>query len=130
MSQENVEVLKAHIAAWNARDLDALRELHDPHVVVRMIEGWPEPVFMGREAVMRQFEQLRDIYGDAVVVPISDFIDIGDRVLVRMIYRGSGQGPQADFEMTQVVTVCKGRIIYRQYFWDHAEALEAAGLSE
>src|SRR6478672_9950360 len=129
MSQENVEVLKAHIAAWNARDQDALRELHDPHVAVRMVEGWPEPVFMGREAMMRQFEQLRDIW-DADVVPISDFIDVGDRVLVRMIYRGSGQGPQTDFEMTQVVTVRKGRIIYREYFWDHRDALEAVGLSE
>jgi ketosteroid isomerase-like protein len=32
--------------------------------------------------------------------------------------------------MTQVVTIRKGKIVYREYFWDHADALEAAGLSE
>jgi hypothetical protein len=32
--------------------------------------------------------------------------------------------------MTQVITVRKGRIHYREYFRDHAEALEALGLSE
>jgi ketosteroid isomerase-like protein len=92
MSEENVETLKASIAAWNERDMDALRELHDPHVVVRMVEGWPESgPFMGRDAVMRQFEQLRDTWDADAVVPIGDFIDVGDRVLVRMIYRGMGQ---------------------------------------
>ena len=32
-------------------------------------------------------------------------------------------------EMTQVITVREGRILYREFFWDHAEALEAVGLS-
>src|SRR5436305_1592605 len=103
MSQENVEDLRAFVEAWNAGDMDVLRKLHDPHVVVRMVEGWPESgPFMGREAVMRQFEQLRDTWDADAVVPVGDFIEVGDRVLVRMIYRGMGQGPQADLEMTQV----------------------------
>ena len=67
--------------------------------------------------------------GDAVI-PISEFIHTGDRVAVRMIYRGAGRGPRADLEMTQVVTVRKGRIVCREYFWDHSEALQTLGLSE
>ena len=59
MSQENVEVVRRTFAAWNAGDMDALRELHDPDVFVRAPKGWPEQGrFVGREAVMRQFEQL------------------------------------------------------------------------
>ena len=58
MSQENVEIVRAAFEAWNAGDMDALRELYDPDVIVRTPEGWPEPgPFVGREAVMRQFEQ-------------------------------------------------------------------------
>ena len=38
MSQENVEILKASIAAWNAGDMDSLRELHDPDVILRQVE--------------------------------------------------------------------------------------------
>jgi ketosteroid isomerase-like protein len=130
MSQQDVEVMRAVFAAWNAGDMDAFRELHDPDVIGRMPEGWPEPSFVGREALMRQFEQLRETFDATSVRPISDFIDAGDRVVVRVAYHGEGHGPEMNFEMTQVITVRNGKILYREYFWDHAEALEAVGLSE
>jgi ketosteroid isomerase-like protein len=63
MSQENVEVVRALFEAWNAAGMDALRELYDPDVIVRSAEGWPEPgPFVGREAVMRWYEQLRETW--------------------------------------------------------------------
>jgi hypothetical protein len=64
------------------------------------------------------------------VEAISDFIISGDRVVVRMIWRGRGHGPVADVELTSIYTIRKGRIVYDEKFRDHAEALEAAGLSE
>jgi ketosteroid isomerase-like protein len=33
-------------------------------------------------------------------------------------------------EVTSLATVRSGRIVTIHFFWDHAEALEAAGLSE
>jgi len=63
MSQENVEVVRAGFQAWNAGDMDAVREMHDPSVIARTLEGWPEPgPFVGRDAVMRQFERLRETW--------------------------------------------------------------------
>ena len=54
MSQENVEVVRATFEAWNAGDMDAIREQYDPGVIAWAPEGWPEPgPFVGREAVMR-----------------------------------------------------------------------------
>ena len=130
MSRENVEVVLALFEAWNAADMDAVHELYDPDVIVRMPEGWPEPGFVGREAVMRQFEQLRETFDATSVRPISDFIDAGDRVVVRLAYHGEGHGPEINLEMTQVITVRNGKILYREYFLDHAEALETLGLSK
>jgi len=131
MSQENVEVVRRGFEVWNAGDMEAFREVLDPGVVWRGPEGWPEPgPYVGREAVMRQFEQLHETWDADAVIPISDFIHTGDRVAVRMIYRGAGRGPRADLEMTQVVTVREGRIVCREYFWDHSEALQTLGLSE
>jgi ketosteroid isomerase-like protein len=61
MSKENVEVMQAAFAAWNAGDMDGFRELLAPDVVMRLPEGWPEPgPYVGREAVMRQGEQQRE----------------------------------------------------------------------
>jgi ketosteroid isomerase-like protein len=132
MSQENVEIVKAVFETWNAGEMDAFRELYDPDVIVRTAEGWPEPgPYVGREAAMRFFtEQLGDAWDANTLVPINDFIDAGDRVAVRYIWRGAGHGPDLNMEVTLVFTMRKGRIFYQEFFWDHAEALEAAGLSE
>jgi ketosteroid isomerase-like protein len=131
MSQENVEIVRAHFAAWNAGDMDAVRELYDPDVIVRTVEEWPEPgPHVGREAVMRFHEQHRETWDADALEPVSDFIDAADHVLVRYVWRTLGQGPEANIELTDVFTVRKGRIIGEDSFRDHAEALEALGLSE
>ena len=131
MSQENVEIVRKSIEAWNAGDMDAFRELYDPEIIMRPPERWPEPgPFVGREAVMREWHQTRETWDTDTVEPISDFSDDGDRVVVRTVWRGIGQGPESNIETTQVVTVREGRIVSLEFFWDHAEALEAAGLEE
>jgi len=130
MSQENVEIVRAVFAAWNEGDMDAVRELYDHEVIVRPAEGWPEPgPFVGREALMRSYEQLREAWDADALEPIS-VIDAGDRVVVRQLWRGVGQGPAMNMELTNVYTVRKGRIFYQESFWDHAEALNTLELSE
>jgi ketosteroid isomerase-like protein len=131
VSQKNVEVARDVFAAWNAGDMAALRDLYDPDVIVRMAENWPEPgPYVGREAVMRQWEQIRETWDSDALEAIGDFIDAADRVVVRHIYRGAGHGPESNMELTVVFTVRKGRIVFQEFFWDYAEALETLGLEE
>jgi ketosteroid isomerase-like protein len=131
MSQENVEVARGVFDAWKAGDMDAVRDLYDPNVIVRPMSDWPEPgPWVGREAVMRQWEQMRDAWSADAVEPISEFIDAADRVVVRQMWRGAGRGPDLNMEMTNVFMVRGGRIVYQDFFWDHAEALETLGLGE
>ena len=131
MSGETAAVVRAGFGAWNAGDMDALRETFDPGVTWRPPEGWPEPgPFVGREAVMRWFDQLREAYDDYVTELIGDLIEATDRVVVSQVWHGAGRGPEADIESTGVFTVRNGRVIDVEQFWDRAEALEAAGLSE
>jgi ketosteroid isomerase-like protein len=131
MSQENIEVVRAVYATWNAGDMDAFRDLYDPDAIMRPPEGWPEPgPFVGREAVMREWEQVREAWNADVVEPISDFIEAGDRVAVRHAWRVAGQGPEMNFEITNVLTLRQSMIVYQEFFRDHAQALEALGLAE
>jgi ketosteroid isomerase-like protein len=131
MSEENVEVVRKAFAAWNAGNMDAVRELYDPEVIMRAPPGWPEPgPFVGRDAVMQQFKNVRDAFEDDFMEFLSDLVVAGDRVIVRTDWRGSGRGPQSSMEWTVVFTVRNGHIFGVEYFWDHKEALEAAGLSE
>jgi ketosteroid isomerase-like protein len=129
MSQENVEVVRRAFAAWNTGDTDAVREMLDPDIVLRVVKEWPEPgPFVGREAVMRFYTQLRDTWDDDTVETIGEFTHGADRVVVRWTWHRSGRGPQTDMESTIVYSVRKGKIHEMEYFWDHEEALEAAGL--
>jgi ketosteroid isomerase-like protein len=131
VSRENVKVLRALFAAWNAGDREALRELLDPGVIMHAPTGWPEPgPEVGREAVMGQFERLRSAFDADSVEPVGDFIEAGDRVLVRIVWHVAGRGPGSHMEFTQVATVRDDRIVRNEYFWDHAEALKAVGREE
>ena len=130
MSQENVEIVRATFEAWNAGDMDAWTNFLAPDVIWRPTEDWPEPgPYAGPEAVMRFIEQLRDTWDAEALEPISDFIHGADRVVVRFVWHGRGRGPESNIEVTCVYTVRKGKIIAFEFFWDHAEALEAVGLS-
>ena len=131
MSQENVEIVRAGIEAWNVGDMAGLRETYDPDAVLRMAEGWPEPgPYMGREAVMRQFELAREAWDNDAIELIGDFVHAADRVVVRTIWHGVGHGPESSIELTAIYTVRNGRVLYQEFFRDYAQALEAVGLSE
>jgi ketosteroid isomerase-like protein len=132
MSQENVEVIRRGFEAWNAGDMEGVREIYDPEAVMRYHGDFPEPgPFVGRDAIMRQFERLRDALDERdSLVFVGDFLDAGDRVVNRFAWRGEGYGPAMDLELTVVYTVRGGRILEAEFFRDHDQALEAAGLSE
>ena len=131
MSQENVEVARAYFEAWNAGDTHALRDIYHPDLIVRAPEGWPEPgPFVGREAVIRQAERMREPWAADAMETIGEFTDAGDRIVVRFIWHTEGRGPGSEVEMATTITVRRGKIFNQEFFWDHAEALEAAGLSE
>ena len=131
MSQENVNGARAAFEAWNAGDMDALRDLLHPDVIMRMPEGWPEPgPYVGRDAVMREWRQLRETWDADSFELLSDFMDLGDRVLVRYYWRAAGMGPDVRLDLTWVGTIRGGKIFYIEHFLDHAEALEALDLSE
>ena len=136
MSQENVEIVRADLSRRGTRATwTPSRELYDPDVIVLDPDGWPEPGPCvgggGGHALVRA--SWRETSGRRHrVEPISEFIDVGDR-RCRAVHRRRGDAsgvPEASMEFTHVFTVRKGKIVAVEYFWDHAEALEAVGLSE
>jgi ketosteroid isomerase-like protein len=131
MSQENVEIVRAGMEAWTARDMDALREIYAEDVVTWPPAGWPEAgPFMGRDTIIGQWERMRESWDDEEVEMLAHYIDAVDRVAVRMVWRERGHDPEADSEATGIFTIRSGKIRTAEFFWDHAEALETLGLSE
>jgi ketosteroid isomerase-like protein len=131
MSEENVEVVRAAAQAWNAGDMEAAGELHDPDVILRPPENFPEPgPFMGRAAAMGFYERAREAFDADTVELTGDVSHAADRVVARWIWHGEGHGPESNMEVTIIYMVRNGKFREVEFFWDHDEALEAAGLSE
>jgi ketosteroid isomerase-like protein len=130
MSRENVEIVRAGMEAWAARDMDAMSELYAEDVVTWPPMGWAEAgPFMGRDTVIGQWERMRDLWDEDEVEMVADYIDVADRVAVRMIWRARDSS-EADSEATGIFTIRDGKIRVAEFFWDHGDALQLMGLSE
>jgi uncharacterized protein len=131
MSQENVEIVKRSFEAWNAGDMDAWSSFLAPDVIWRLPQDWPESgPFIGREEVLRQVRHQRETWDADTADPVGDFAEAADCVVVRFAWRGRGHGPEFSLEATCVYTVREKTITAFEFFRNHAEALEAAELSE
>jgi len=132
MSQENVEVVRRCLEAWNRGDLDAWVELFDEQAeffaLRSQLEGEP---YRGHEG-LRQF--LVDFDGEWEYVRFSrlEIRDAGEQVvaLAQWDARGRASGIELHVPVGLVATVRRGRIINLRFFSDPEEALKAVGLSE
>lgn len=125
MSEENVEAVRKAFEYWNRGDLDAFLDLFDDDVVIRGLEGWPERLLYGKEAVRSFYEGYAETMGHDSV--IEELIDAGVCVVLRMRLHVSGHesGIEGDLGISQVLTGRKGKAVLIEYFWEHQEALEA-----
>jgi ketosteroid isomerase-like protein len=132
MSQQNIDLAREAIEAWNAGDMGRIRELYDADAVMRyVVSDWPESgPFVGRDAIMRQFSWLRETWDADSLDIVGNPVATGSRVLVHAVWRTAGRGPAGDMEIAWVYTLRGGLIVSAEFFQDHAVALEAAGLSE
>ena len=121
------------LAAFNRGDRAAWLALCDEDFEVVPTDDWPEAgAIRGREAawdfyakVVESFEPIGS--GDAEV------IDAGaDKVVVRRTteVRGRASGADVEFNYWLVVTFREGKVLRDEWFRDHDDALEAAGLRE
>ena len=130
MSQENVELVRQAEEALLRRDRDAWFAIHDEDFEIVPVRDWPEGAVRGREAGW-DFN-MRFIDSFEVVPSEVEHLDAGaDKVLghPRFDLRGELRDAEVEHDYWFVATVRQGRILRLQWFTDHAEALEAAGLS-
>lgn len=128
MSEENVEVVRAFIAAYNRRDFDAALEAFDPDVEWVLPERQSSDSGRGPDAVIRFWEGIDNTFDDLQLRP-QEHIDAGDRIATRLRHYGkSKSGVEIDTELYHQVVTFRGRTIVRiEYFGSWPEALEAAG---
>jgi ketosteroid isomerase-like protein len=131
MSQENVEVVRRCLEAFQRGDWEAAIAEYDEGVVLdqsRMPDGG---IYSGHRGV-------RDFYTgwvgawDDFHINLERVVDAGDRVVDINEVSGTGKGSGAPVSMRtgNVWTLDDGRVVRHVGYPDAAEALEAAGLRE
>ena len=136
MSQENVETLRRARDAWNADNQDAFLAELDPEVewhtaIEQALEGRGS-TYRGHDGVRQAWDDFRGEAWGGFTSQIQEIRDLGESVLLlgHLDVTGRTTGIEFSEELGQLVTFRGGKVVRSQDFLSHAEALEAAGISE
>jgi uncharacterized protein len=93
MPNENVEVVRRSIRAYNGRDLEALRAVNAPDVEADWSEsrGPVQGVYRGREELLAFMQDFFDSFETIEIEP-EGFIERGDAIIVPNLTRFVGRG--------------------------------------
>ena len=129
---ENVEIVRASMAAYVRGDFEAMNEMASPDLE---LHEWPEGpdsrVYHGRNAISEAREEWSKAW-EFLDVELTELVEAGDRVFVAMNNTGKGRGSSIEIEMRTfaVYTILDSKITKLQYFASREGAVAAAGLTE
>src|SRR6266480_8007084 len=132
MSQENVEIVRAKIDAYNREDWDAFffKDAAPGFELdfSRAVGPW-RGVF-GLDQSRLVLEEIRETWESARLEP-HEFIEAGDLVVVPLTMHGRGRdGIEVVARLTFVWTIRNGAIERMVMYQSRQDAIEAVGLSE
>jgi ketosteroid isomerase-like protein len=137
MSQENVaalhrlyELMNTRFLELKAGELDPMLEFFDPEVVIEAVDA-PDPArYHGHDGVRSWFADALGVW-DSIHVQPEEILEAGDWTVVqlRTALRGEASGVEIEILLTAVHRFRDGRIFRDRIYLEHAQALEAVGLS-
>jgi hypothetical protein len=134
MSQENVEIVRAAMSAFNSNDLDAALEAVHPEVRWQSLDVLPDSgTYLGHEGVRRFWELWHDSFR-GLEIHLEACAPLGERhVIATTRLSGEGLGSGVDVQSVpffQLFEFSADQVVRCSMFGSEAEALEAVGLSE
>jgi ketosteroid isomerase-like protein len=133
MSQENVEIVRRGMEAFNQNDFEGWFAIASTEIklyprpeepgVLTVYEGWDGVM----EYLVNWYSQWEDYEGEPV-----EFLDAGDQVLVVMRERGRLERDRLEVEQefSHSFKLREGSVVEWRMYDSHEQALEAVGVSE
>jgi ketosteroid isomerase-like protein len=138
MSQENVQVVRRAIGAVSLEAAEDDTRAASVQRLARDVEFEEDPrfpearIYRGRSELLRYFTEFVSQF-EQFVLTVEEVVDAGgDDVLVCLHIHGRGKGSSAEFDIRPgwIFTVRRNEVVRIRAYYERAEALEAAGLSE
>jgi ketosteroid isomerase-like protein len=132
MSERNVELARRAIAAFNARDIEALIAYFDSrcdvHSGFAAIGG---AVYHGHDGLRESFRDFEQAWGEIRIEPEAYF-DLGEHTISFYVLHACGRrsGVEVARPIAQVARWRDGLIVYLKPYRDREEALRDLGVSE
>jgi ketosteroid isomerase-like protein len=133
MPEENVEMSRRFMDAYNAGDLEATLDLIAPEFEFRPSGLFmdTEKTYRGREGWTEFWHMFREAW-ESITINVKRTEDLGGQVLILGTFHGKGHGSGVEVtrEAAWIVTVRDGLFAQSRTYVSWADAIEAAGLSE
>jgi ketosteroid isomerase-like protein len=131
MSQENVEIVRAAIDAWNRGDWDATLKDAAPSFEFDFSRSMgPGRGVYSLEQMGQYFRELTEAWEDVRLEP-GEFIEAGEQVVMpNTLYAQGRDGIKLQARSAWVWTIRSGRVAHLCFYQERRVALEAVGLSE
>jgi ketosteroid isomerase-like protein len=132
MSQENVEIVRRSVAAFNEGGIEAVAQFAHPEIEFQEPPTQPAPrAARGVEETRETFTSFDEAWEEHQS-EIKEIRELpGEEVLLSTVEHFRGRdGMELAAACWTVYTFREGKIIKLRPFWDRAQAFEAAGVSE
>jgi ketosteroid isomerase-like protein len=132
VSEENVELHRRSLEAFNERDLESMIACLDPDVeYYPVLSAIGVSVYRGHDGMRAWFEQLDDAWEELRAEPEAYF-DLGEQTLLFYVLHGRGRHSGADVAMpgAQVCRWRGGLGVYAKQYAHRGDALRDLGVSE
>ena len=135
MSEENAELLRRAVEAYNRRDIEALVAELDPEVewhpaLPGLLVG-AAAIYRGHDGIAEMFRDFYEVL-DEIQFEYSEIQDLGDRVVAigEVRVRGKASGAETRSPYANLADISNGKGVRIRGYLDPEEALKAARLQE
>jgi ketosteroid isomerase-like protein len=131
VSEDDLDVMRRCFDAWNSGDIATLVDQFHEHAELVTDPSWAEAgTFIGRAAIGRWLEGLRDSWEGHDEVLLRELFEVDDKVIARHDWnvRGRASGIETNLDATSISNIREGKIVRQQWYLDYATALKTVGL--
>ncbi|HEV2010946.1 MAG TPA: nuclear transport factor 2 family protein [Candidatus Limnocylindria bacterium] len=132
MSHENVNVVRRFFEHFAAGEFEEALALFDDDLVTRRHAPLPDPgTWHGREGLRAAATSWMGVFGE-YSMKAEEFIDAGERVVVRVLEegRGTGSGVFVGGTFWHVYGLRDRKVVTMDWYTTDRQALESVGLRE
>jgi ketosteroid isomerase-like protein len=125
----NLELVREALSAYLSGDRERALELAHPDMVSYRAPPLPDPqTYHGHEGVDQMLADWTAEFGE-FEMEVVEYTELGDRVLVEMLQRGTGRasGAAVSGRFWFLFTIAEGKIARQDVYSTSEQALEAAG---